>query len=1650
MGFSPRIEHYMVLHRWLILALSCAVLSSTQVKLNAQCPVFLGTETIAALPATVSTPHWFQCVGSVTADPGPFNFELTAAPANHTGVVVNWGDGSAPEAIGNWDGATPLPHTYAPEDWQTFNITVTTNACAGGQEGVLVYEPENPGAVLVYGDNNAGCAPFDAFPKIDINLAYSQTWSFSLDWGDGSAPDNFTMDQVLSDPTYDTLKFSSSVGDEIYRILGASHTYDAQNCASGECDHTLTLIYSNFCSVRGANTPLVPGGSIVGTGYKEASLSNAFLTWDIDEAEVEVDDPVLCWPENETTVSNGSCPNCCAASEGNTIGGNGTMRTEKWDFGAATYIGAGPDPTNWIDWGADCTSQQEHLLSFPGPGIYTVTMYTQNHCGIDTATREIMVTPPPTVEVASDVTTLCPGEPFQFNNVSWDATSPLTANDLSFSFTYGNGAYSMTIAMVNGIIPFEGIPSQPGFVYDSPGTYDAAVLVFPTLAPGCLGLDAIPVTVLSPPLANFLLPSDTCATDLEVIPTDASEAAIDYTWSLDGTGVIGTGPTPPAVTVQGPGSFTFGLEVSSSNGCTDSQSRTLVLASLPEANFTVETACLGNPINLDASASITDAAQGGPITGYEWAVDGTSLSGENTSFIADATGTFPISLVVTTATGCTDTLTSSAAVLPTPEIALASTDTIGCSPLTIPLSATDTTGSIADNALNWYFGHGSANQLDSDGTHTWPPNNGEDTVHYTVLVEAGIGTCIDSKTVTVSVAPTPFVQTSGGEVCSGTSFAFGGNAFNLGEGGEWFWEVDNVWSGAAQDYGTITSDFEGFSYTFENPDQLTDTVTIDVEVNRVNGCQATASATLLVRPAFTPEISSAEGCAPFAFTVPIQQALSIDWDFDDAANPGPDGASSHLYTSPGNYLVSGQGTSVFGCTGSATAAVEIFDSPSPTLVAENTLCAPEPVNPQRSDTPEDGATSWTLQVDLGTIYPWNGNPDTLLSLSPGTHLLTLLASNGDGCVAETSATVLVQEEVNASFTLPEGGCEPIAFAVNDVFVSNGAIATWVIDTPFGTDTQTGNAPNAPQWTALPGDPGSNGTPVAYGVGLSVVDPLTGCSATASDTITVQPQPQGQLVIEGLSGCDVQATFSYTGTADSLIWDFGDPFSPASEVTSVNVVSHAYPNPLGTGYVTVASVTAISQGCSDYDALDLTVPALPVADFSIPDTLCLGEAVTLENLSAGIPLDLGTAGGAWTWIIGGDTLIGFEPTGPIADTSLLNSGPLSNAVLPVSLSAVHPENGCSDVISAQVVVLGQPAASFILTPDVVFEAPYVTNVIDMNQGPAGTTATWDIEANGTYNAAAGTMEWADDAYGTHVVQVALDNFGCRDSLAAAITLVPPVPSVSFVGDTISCAPLQAVFNATTESAVDSLVWSFGQGATRTITELLNDPVGFSYYEPGIYTVWVTAYGPGGTAVSESQTVTVLEQVNAGFTLFPSECVEVGDVIELTPNFDYGDATYTWGFGDGTEFESPDGSIITHTYSTSGDPNITLTIENALCTDSTDRSTCVIEFQGGSVGVPSAFTPTFGGDGSGSQAFGDDDLRDNDVFFPQLRGNPIAYSFTVYNRWGEQIFSTSDPNVGWNGYFQGKLCKQDVYVWRVAAVFLDGTTAEQAGDVTLIRR
>jgi gliding motility-associated-like protein len=66
------------------------------------------------------------------------------------------------------------------------------------------------------------------------------------------------------------------------------------------------------------------------------------------------------------------------------------------------------------------------------------------------------------------------------------------------------------------------------------------------------------------------------------------------------------------------------------------------------------------------------------------------------------------------------------------------------------------------------------------------------------------------------------------------------------------------------------------------------------------------------------------------------------------------------------------------------------------------------------------------------------------------------------------------------------------------------------------------------------------------------------------------------------------------------------------------------------------------------------------------------------------------------------------------------------------------------------------------------------------------------------------------------------------------------------------------------------------------------------------------------------------------------------------------------------------------------------------------------------MPNAFTP----DGNGL----------NDVFKPVTQRNTLEpYLLQVYNRWGQLIFSSSDPDRGWDGTFNGKSCSTGYYTY-----------------------
>ncbi len=70
-------------------------------------------------------------------------------------------------------------------------------------------------------------------------------------------------------------------------------------------------------------------------------------------------------------------------------------------------------------------------------------------------------------------------------------------------------------------------------------------------------------------------------------------------------------------------------------------------------------------------------------------------------------------------------------------------------------------------------------------------------------------------------------------------------------------------------------------------------------------------------------------------------------------------------------------------------------------------------------------------------------------------------------------------------------------------------------------------------------------------------------------------------------------------------------------------------------------------------------------------------------------------------------------------------------------------------------------------------------------------------------------------------------------------------------------------------------------------------------------------------------------------------------------------------------------------------------------------------------------------------------------------PVCYSiqrlsyFTIFNRWGEVVFTTNSIGKGWDGTAKGSPADAGTYVWMLEAIGLDGQVFKQKGTVVLIR-
>ena len=156
---------------------------------------------------------------------------------------------------------------------------------------------------------------------------------------------------------------------------------------------------------------------------------------------------------------------------------------------------------------------------------------------------------------------------------------------------------------------------------------------------------------------------------------------------------------------------------------------------------------------------------------------------------------------------------------------------------------------------------------------------------------------------------------------------------------------------------------------------------------------------------------------------------------------------------------------------------------------------------------------------------------------------------------------------------------------------------------------------------------------------------------------------------------------------------------------------------------------------------------------------------------------------------------------------------------------------------------------------------------------------------------------------------------------------------------------------------------------------------------------------------------------------------GKSIRLAPTVTGTIASYQWTPSTGLDNPSVANPVASPAHSSTYELEVTTTDG---C-DGSDKITIEV-FYG--LHMPNAFTPN--NDGK------------NDVFRIPLSYPVKLNSFSIYNRWGNKVFTTSDVSQGWDGSWNHQLQPSGTYVWEIDYFdIISGKTAHNSGTVVLIR-
>jgi gliding motility-associated-like protein len=147
-----------------------------------------------------------------------------------------------------------------------------------------------------------------------------------------------------------------------------------------------------------------------------------------------------------------------------------------------------------------------------------------------------------------------------------------------------------------------------------------------------------------------------------------------------------------------------------------------------------------------------------------------------------------------------------------------------------------------------------------------------------------------------------------------------------------------------------------------------------------------------------------------------------------------------------------------------------------------------------------------------------------------------------------------------------------------------------------------------------------------------------------------------------------------------------------------------------------------------------------------------------------------------------------------------------------------------------------------------------------------------------------------------------------------------------------------------------------------------------------------------------------------------------------------ASYQWSPSDGLDKTNIANPIVT-IGSNRDNIRYTVTAVDSMGCRAVDNMLITIFKNGADIFVPTGFTPNADGK--------------NDQLRPLVVGITKNYYFSVYNRWGQQVFLTTEIGKGWDGIFQGKAQASGAYVFLAEGTDFLGQKIIRKGTVVLIR-